>query len=68
MMKVRIDIHKGKNNVVTRYAPNSYEMHDKVFDTLYNKILLKIGSNKVLNKTKEQADEILRSFFRTETA
>ena len=35
-MKVIIDIHKDKNKTVTRYAPNGYEMHDKVFDTLYN--------------------------------
>ena len=55
-----------KFNVYTEFNQNDFDK--SYFDTLYNKILLKIGSNKVLNKTKEQADEILRSFFRTETA
>lgn len=35
MMKVTVDIHKDKNNKVTYYAPNGYDMHDKVFDALY---------------------------------
>lgn len=55
-----------KFNVYTEF--NQTDFDKSYFDSLYNKILLKIGSNKVLNGTKEEADDILRSFFRTETA
>lgn len=34
-MKVIVDIHKNKNKVITHYANNGYDMHDKIFDTLY---------------------------------
>lgn len=50
-----------KFNVYTEF--NQTDFDKSYFDNLYNKILLKIGSNKVLNKTKKEADDILRSFF-----
>ena len=54
-----------KFNVYTEFNQDDFDV--SYFDSLYNKILLKIGNNKVLNKTKKEADVILRSFF-TETA
>lgn len=50
-----------KFNVYTDFSQTDFDK--SYFDSLYNKILLKIGSDKVLNKTKKEADEILRSFF-----